>query len=284
MGSMRTDRFAGVFGESLVVRRAAHPRLHPHVYGYTGYQERTIFTRRREAPTGAVTGIVDLGEGLTVVDPTCPDHRRGRLMGFLVGPADHPFLVDSGGQQSGVQFDLTPIGARLLLNRPLCEITNRAVTLEELFGAAGGVLVERLRSADSWEARFELLDEELGGRFATASDLSPDLAWTWHAMVRSRGRVTVGALANQVGCSRKHLIGRFHAQLGLPPKRVASILRFQRAVELIEHGALTGLAEVAAACGYYDQAHLDRDFRRYAGITPSEHRRLYMPDFGVRAN
>ncbi len=80
--------------------------------------------------------------------------------------------------------------------------------------------------------------------------------------------VTVADIAADVGWSRKHLTHRFREQVGLPPKVMARVLRFERAVALLSGG--TGLAEAAFACGYYDQAHLNREFRALSGCTPTE--------------
>ena len=77
----------------------------------------------------------------------------------------------------------------------------------------------------------------------------------------------IGALAEAIGCSRKHLVSQFRAQVGLPPKSVARILRFERAEKLLSRSGARPL-EVALACGYFDQSHLIRDFRELAGATP----------------
>ncbi len=82
------------------------------------------------------------------------------------------------------------------------------------------------------------------------------------------GRIAVAELAAAVGWSNKHLISRFREQIGLPPKAVARIVRFQRAMEMLRHG-VPGFVDVALACGYYDQAHFNREFRALAGISPS---------------
>ncbi|HTZ62791.1 MAG TPA: helix-turn-helix transcriptional regulator [Solirubrobacteraceae bacterium] len=83
----------------------------------------------------------------------------------------------------------------------------------------------------------------------------------------SHGRLRVSDLTSELGCSRKHLAARFREHVGLPPKVYARMLRFRRATDLLSAGQ--SIAETAAECGYYDQPHLDRDFREFAGTTPS---------------
>jgi AraC-like DNA-binding protein len=83
--------------------------------------------------------------------------------------------------------------------------------------------------------------------------------------------VAVGDLATDLGWSRKRLIGRFREHVGVAPKLYGRLLRFQAAVETLRSATDDlAFAELALACGYYDQSHLYRDFRAFAGATPTE--------------
>jgi transcriptional regulator GlxA family with amidase domain len=68
----------------------------------------------------------------------------------------------------------------------------------------------------------------------------------------------------------KHLGSLFRAHVGLTPKAYARVFRFRRSVDLVQKGARLDWARVAMACGYYDQAHFNREFREFAGMTPGE--------------
>jgi AraC-like DNA-binding protein len=88
----------------------------------------------------------------------------------------------------------------------------------------------------------------------------------------------VDTLAAELGCSRRYLVAGFREQVGVPPKTLARILRFHRAVGMMGSGP--GWAEIALSCGYYDQAHLIRDFNQFAGSSPSDFARRRLPDGG----
>ncbi|MHB1568605.1 MAG: helix-turn-helix domain-containing protein [Solirubrobacteraceae bacterium] len=88
-------------------------------------------------------------------------------------------------------------------------------------------------------------------------------------MCKAAGNVRIGVLAAELGCSRRYLTSRFSAELGIAPKAVARQLRFAAVRERLTC-APKRLAEIASVAGYYDQAHLNRDFRAPAGITPTE--------------
>jgi AraC-like DNA-binding protein len=112
--------------------------------------------------------------------------------------------------------------------------------------------------------------------------MSPDVAWALKSLEASHGARSIGALSRDLSCSRKTFIRRFHAQVGLSPKAVANVLRFAHATDRIRATDEESWAEIAIACGYYDQAHFNRDFRRYSGRTPSEFRSALLPlDGGV---
>jgi AraC-like DNA-binding protein len=174
---------------------------------------------------------------------------------------------------AGVQIDFTPMGARLLLGVPMRELARTSVALEDVLGPEARELEERLHEASSWEERFGLIERVLARRLRAAPPPPPDVRWAWARLVATHGRATVGELTASLGCSRKHLAARFREHVGLPPKSVARITRFRRAAELLVSPAAPSLDEVAFACGYYDQSHLDRDFRDFAATTPTAYRR-----------
>jgi transcriptional regulator GlxA family with amidase domain len=101
--------------------------------------------------------------------------------------------------------------------------------------------------------------------------VSPELTYAWRALLRTGGTAPVRAIADSIGWSRQHLARRFGTEFGLSPKLAARVIRFSKARRMLASTpAFITLAQVAAACGYYDQAHLDRDFAELACCSPSE--------------
>ncbi len=172
----------------------------------------------------------------------------------------------------------------MLLGVPMDELSALVVPLEDVLGPTAPLLVERLAEAAGWTARFDLLDALIGARVEEAREPSPDVAWAWHRLVETSGRLPIGALAGELGCSRRHLIARFREAIGPAPKTAARIMRFRRAVDRLGLDDGSRLGEIALDCGFYDQPHLNRDFRELAGTTPGEFVASRLPDgFGVSA-
>lgn len=244
-----------------------HPALRPFLRSYDGYWEtEAVPTRMRTLPTRTTVLIINLGPPLylEVPDPGVRDREYGS---FVAGMHDGHGMYLSPGGQRGIQLDVTPLGAYTLLGVPMGRLANAAVELPDLLGREAGTLVERLADAPSWSARFDVLDGFLLRRLDIGPAPDPEVARAWR-LLNEDLTVSVAGIAADVGWSRKHLTNRFRDQAGLPPKVMARVLRFRRAVELLGGGA--GLAEAALACGYYDQAHLNREFRALSGCTPTE--------------
>ena len=285
---LQVSRHESELGRWQMVSRRAAPRLRRYVLGYCGYEEETPgFNVRRELPSGEVVMILGFGPKLTMRYPDSPEpvasHRS-----FVAGLSDTPCLVETPGTQAGIQVNLTPIGAHVLLGVPMHELTNRAADVADLLDAA---LVEQLYEAPGWEARFELVDRALMRRLDAGRPASPDVAWAWQRLTETRGRLRVGELCEEIGCSRRHMVRRFGEQIGVSPKTYARLLRFQNAVRMIGHrdgphwGGEGGPSEptwarIALECGYFDQAHMNRDFRRFAAMSPGELAASLLPDGG----
>ncbi|WP_425472707.1 helix-turn-helix domain-containing protein [Streptomyces sedi] len=99
--------------------------------------------------------------------------------------------------------------------------------------------------------------------------MRPEVAEAWRRLVAARGRVQVGAVAAELGWSRRHLTERFRGELGPSPKTFARVLRFEHAHDLATARDPVPWADVATISGYADQAHLVRDRTEFTCRTPT---------------
>lgn len=268
-------------GRWLLTSRRPPPPLRPFVREYQGYREsggRPI--RRREMPSDQVVLILDFGPGFRLLDPADP--RRGTDHGSFVAGLHRSFaLVESGGEAHCLQVNLTLAGAYRFFGRPLHEIADRVVGLAEVLApATADSLVGRLFEAPDWPARFALLDRTIAARLAETEPVSPLVTEALRLLGASRGRLPVSALTRRLDCSRQRLAERFREEVGLPPKTLARILRVERATALLQQADAPSRAEIALDCGYYDQAHFNRDFRAVTGGSPAEFLRRWVGEGG----
>lgn len=177
--------------------------------------------------------------------------------------------IAHGGSQEGVAISLSPLGARTVLGMPAAELWDLSLESVEVIGGTGEELWQRLQDAASWSERFDVCDQVLCRRLGERR-VARELAYSWRAIVACGGRLPVGQLAADTGYSRQHLTKLFRREFGVGPKLASRIVRFERAQQaLLRARPSAGLAEVAAACGYADQAHLGREFAALAGCPPT---------------
>lgn len=275
----RIVRHTSALGSWEMVRTAPHPAVAGLVGGYCGYTERTPWPlRRREVASRQITLIISFGDRIRLL-PHDGVTVPGETVSFVAGLHNGPTVTEHDGVQAGVQIDLSPLGAYTLLGLPMSELADRVVPFEDVWETLGGGLPDRLASAPGWPERFALLDALWLRRLADGPVPRPEVARSWELLESSHGGVGVAELAEEVGWSRRHLTARFREQVGLPPKQVALLFRFRRAVALLRAPG-PDLAAVATACGYYDQAHFNRDFRMLAGCTPTAYLAARLPDEG----
>jgi AraC-like DNA-binding protein len=244
------------------------------VESFTGYVEHGEPVARFEEPLADPVLIVSLGPSIDVIDAA---GRRATLRSFVGGLGETPSVTEHDGEQAGIQVRLGPFAARALLGMPIGELANVVVDLDDVLGHAAAELSERLAATDGWDARFDILEAHFARRMADAAPPPRDVEWAWGRLRASGGRVRVDALARELGWSRRHFAERFRAEIGLAPKAVARLMRFERVARRLRAGGDHRLGEVALDCGYYDQAHLNRDFRQFAGCTPGEFAARRMP-------
>jgi AraC-like DNA-binding protein len=251
-----------------VIRRP-DPALRSFVDAYKGYASRELPGRSRHVPRGGVGLIIGFESGFRVIGPdTLADYSESRTS-FVAGM--HETYSDSQwlGRSSGVQVDFTPTGAYLFFGVPMDTLTNRVLDFEDLLGADARRLVERLGEAVGWEKRFRILESFVASRLVAAREPSREVSWAWSEIQRLGGGANIGALADNLGWSKKRLITRFREQVGVPPKTAARVARFSRAVNALDGVRDPDWASVALEGGYYDQSHMIREFREFAGLTPS---------------
>lgn len=237
--------------ETIVSR--SHPRLRPYVVGYAGFRSASgAPVRHRVLPLNLVTLIVDFAGPSQLV----------------TGPRSVPTVHTQTAWGHGVSVGLTPAGVSALLGVPMRELVGSTARLADFLGHREAELAERLGAAPDWPTRFGLLDDLLTGRLAMDRRADGLAEHAWWRLQQSGDRLRISALADELGVSRRSLELRFQRQIGLSPRTVARIARFQRAVHMLTQA--TGLVRTAVDCGYADQPHFNREIRAMAGLTPTE--------------
>ena len=224
----------------------------------------------RVLPTGAAQVVINLAEDRT----RGYDEGRGFAMtegpgSLLCGAATRYGVIDTDEQHDVVGATIVPGGLVALVPAPAVEYAEADVSLDALWGHTA---VDRLRAqlleAATGAARLDVLEAALLASWREQT-IHPAVACALHTFARRPAIATVADAVAASGVSARHLIDRFTAQVGVPPKRFCRVRRFQLAIARATHGTYDDWAAIAADCGFSDQSHLIREFHAFAGMPPS---------------
>jgi AraC-like DNA-binding protein len=215
---------------------------------------------QRVVPDGHSELILNIGEPFEHLD------ARGWLRQpkyFFAGQIRGPLLLRPGGRAQILGIRFTPHGAAALLELPMHELAGRFTPLDEFAPRLQRELEHALDSRDVVRVVEDALSRAISAR---GSDRA--IALAVRKIIGSRGAVGLAGLASDLNLCGRQFERRFNATVGLSPKVFCSLQRFTHVFRTISMGGLSWV-DTALACGYYDQAHLIRDCKRFSGETPA---------------
>jgi AraC-like DNA-binding protein len=251
----------------------------------------------RHLPPREVAIVLNFAAPHRVIDPSDPKRTTEHGSAWIVGLQHRHQIREAFGARDFVVIRLTPIGAQMLLGMPMDLLTGSTLALEDVDSRLSRLLTIHAEATQDPAARFDIIENIIAARLATAPAPPAGLLHSWRILQESPNRVDLERLPEEFGCSRRHLIVQFRKYLGMPPKAIARISRFHLAVAAVHRqwrgaspyadgrpyldrqvggGARTATrpamrwADLALACGYYDQSHFINEFRSFSGLTPVE--------------
>lgn len=243
-----------------------HPPLNRFIecfWTLTGESELASSAAQPILPDGCVELILNFGapfrevrqDGINELQP----------LNFLVGQMTRPIHITPTANVDLLGIRFHPGGTAPFIRSPMSELTNRILALgsldrtfeKDLLAAAyrSANLAERINAVE------RTLTSQVRDHAARLMDLTANA-------VRHHGNIKIDQLADDAGMSSRQLERRFLQEVGIGPKLFCRILRFQQVFRAVEDNS-TSWAAVAVDCGYYDQAHLIRDFQEFAEQTPA---------------
>jgi AraC-like DNA-binding protein len=227
-----------------------------------------VHSQERIAPSGTLELVVNLNDdALRIYDPRFEASRQ--YSGAVVSGAYRRFFViDTRDHASIVGVHFKPGGALQFLGVPPGELADRHVDLEMLWGRSAFELRERLCAAVTAADRFALLEGALRSRLPESRRGHPAVPVALGRLARPG--VTVGEVAAGAQLSRRRFIEVFTADVGMTPKRLSRVLRFQHANALALRAGAPDWGQLARDCGYFDQSHLIHDVSEFTGMSPSQ--------------
>jgi AraC-like DNA-binding protein len=286
-------------GRWRAARRLAEPRLRDCVVGYfasEGFLPSPLL--ERHLPPTEVAIVLNFGAPHRIIQLSEPNSSTEHRGAWIVALQHRHHIREALGARDFMVIRLTPIGAQILLGTPMDLLTDRALALEDIDRRFSRLLMGHAEDAQDWAARFDIVENIIATRMASAPLPPVALQHAWKILRESPIRVDLARLPQEFGCSRRHLIAQFNKYFGMAPKMIARISRFHLAVAAVHslgrrdptpyaegkpyldcatagfdrRGTQTAIrwTDLALGCGYYDQSHFINEFRSFSGMSPRE--------------
>ncbi len=224
----------------------------------------------RFLPTGHVDIVINVRDAtFRIYDPANLQHPRHFSGPLVSGAHSRYYVIDTLQQASLMGLKFRYGGAYPFLGDAVNQLQDKHVALKDLWGREAMVLQETVMEAKTPGARLRCLEQALLARLSTTVSPHPAVSFAVSHFVARQGVSSVSTVVGETDLSPRRFIEVFRREVGLPPKLFCRLLRFRQALRLIAFGPRDGLTGLAVDCGYYDQAHLIREFKEFTGLTPT---------------
>ena len=219
-------------------------------------------------PDGCTDFIFNLDESANLADQN--GMKIGGMQAYFVGPMRAYSELQVCSEMIhliGVRF--TPCGLTVFTKIPMSEFTDQRVFLPDLDVLFNAGFAAILREKNTLKERLLIIERYLLFCLRYSGEVDKQVARAVGLMHQADGKIPVRELMEQVCLCQRHFERRFKHATGYTPKEYTRIVRFRRTMDVLLQVTRDNLFSVAIDCGYYDQSHLVKEFKRLSGSPPS---------------
>lgn len=195
---------------------------------------------------------------------------RPLSLASLDGPTENFKEFQVNGHFGIVGVCFYPYAIQQLFNVSIKELACQSYDLESVLGKDGKILMERILLAPNHSKRFELLTDFLLEKASRSSTIDPNILDSVQKIYARKGRINIDEVTENVWLSRRQFERKFNEWIGIRPKLLTRLIRFQASLKMKQY-AFPSLTALAHHCGYFDQSHFIRDFKAFAGMSPGQY-------------
>ena len=266
----------------------AKPRLElqPYIESVWVFESATgiaLTDRNLAVPNGCPKLIIPYENSLSGISEDRAGVSREHGL-YFVGNRIKATLIHSSARKTGfIGIEFSPNGAFPLFGIPMQEtVADKIFDSEVLFGRWGRETRETLCNMEKLEQKVNFIQDELVKLSRRSQRSNGVIEFCVNALKLAHGRMPIKELERKTGYSRRYLDLLFRQQVGLPPKVLAGIFRFQMFYREWAQGLSYELLKERLYDYYYDQAHFSKEFRRMTGYSPREFMTGVSNGFGRR--
>jgi AraC-like DNA-binding protein len=245
-------------------------RLVPYVKCYWSLANDTEnASRERIFPDGCIELIFNTGDLMRKYDSATSFHIQPRS--FIHGQLTKFIEIEPTGETKIFSARFQPGGLQRFIDFEVGELTGITKSVGEIWGDAGNALEKDIIGTPSDTEKIEILERFLAEKLNLSSRYDADAEYCVNQMIDTNGSASIEQIAAIMNIGKRQLERKFVAAVGLPPKMLARILRFQHTLQLIENHQFVSFTQVAYDGGFYDQAHFIKDFKQFTGLNPKKY-------------
>ena len=246
------------------------PQLTPFVKCYWMLESNgEVLITDKILPDGCIEMIFHFGEQFVKNKNNAPE-RVDRF--FVNGQNTIPFTLSPTGVSYLIGIRFFPYGAWPFVHVPMDELTNKFVSLEDLYGDNANQLTEQLINEPPGDRRIQLIEQFLLTELAKSK-------WTVDPVVNKlvswvysdKSKLNLHRFAKEIKYSERQIRRKFMDTIGINPSLFIRVVRFREVLRQLNNGDESELLGVALDSGYHDQSHFIRDFKNFTGQTPTEY-------------
>lgn len=239
------------------------------------------YQQERILPTGTIELMLNFGGAFRVVDKDDPTKYALNSRSWIAGFQTEYIINEPLGNTEMIGVSFKAGGAYPFFGLPISEFNDQVVHMDLVWGRSMEDMREQLHSAPTLAAKFRLVEGWLCERLTLDWVGFRPIEYAVNQISRADGVLSIKALSDDIGYSQKHLISQFKKMIGVSPKVYARIIKFQNVLNSIDPSVPVNWALVAQQCQYYDQAHFNKDFTSFTGLTPTDYLVLREKQFGA---
>jgi AraC-like DNA-binding protein len=227
-------------------------------------------TQSRLLPIGSMELVINLYEDWIPLFDCSSRSHFGSTNGMMIcGVHSESFIINNDSKISMMGAHFKPGGNAPFFALPAGELHNQRISLDEIWQGRAAELRDRLLESPTVASRFGVLEQFL---LMVMKPLDRYAAIAMALQKFERDPTTrVSEVTDKIGFSTRHFNQLFRDRVGLTPKLFCRVRRLQQALDLVSGKDRVDWADIAIACGYFDQAHFIHDFRTFANCTPAEY-------------
>lgn len=223
------------------------------------------------APNGKAKFIYSYLNGLSTIDQGIKTDYKDQDI-FFIGIWDRPVTLSSHARITGtIGIELSPSGVHRFTSYSASETTNRIFSFGDIYGIIGRQIIEQLTNTSDPMAKVDVLQDFLVKIVRTTNRHNTIIDYSVSSIRETSGLIEIKELERKTGYSKRYLDMLFKDYLGISPKTLASIIRFQTFYNAWANSDNTMFYRNNMLDLYFDQAHFIKEFKRYTGYTPKQY-------------